>query len=261
MGKFIFLVFVVFASVAKSESYDPFFSPSEIAELQGEIDKLREKQLDLFGCSDNETHAECVARNCKIDLSFVKEGDFDGFWSGLLKLRDEEIKCLSTGTEFGEESGLVIIGLKHLIEDGLFTASETRGIGINHGDSPSQSIFDDIKEELSDGAYRGLPLVEGEKVLFREAISKCWIVDRVTPAAEVAVTITFNLTEDGKVIGESLELVSSTSGDENAVFQAFQAARRAILRCQKDGYDLPREKYQEWQKIEITFDPTGFKLR
>ena len=60
---------------------------------------------------------------------------------------------------------------------------------------------------------------------------------------------------------ESLKFVSSTGGDENAKMQAFQAARRAVLRCQRDGYDLPQEKYLQWQKIQFTFDPTGLWLR
>ena len=39
---------------------------------------------------------------------------------------------------------------------------------------------------------------------------------------------------------------------------AFEAGRRAILRCQRSGYDLPEEKYPLWKRMEITFDPSEF---
>ncbi|MDO7707324.1 MAG: energy transducer TonB, partial [Loktanella sp.] len=42
---------------------------------------------------------------------------------------------------------------------------------------------------------------------------------------------------------------------------AFQAARRAILRCQSGGYQLPADKYDQWKEVEITFDPSGMRLR
>jgi hypothetical protein len=50
-------------------------------------------------------------------------------------------------------------------------------------------------------------------------------------------------------------------GSENATKTAFQAARRAILRCQKDGYKLPVEKYDHWWDIEITFNPEEMRTR
>ena len=46
-----------------------------------------------------------------------------------------------------------------------------------------------------------------------------------------------------------------------AVQTAFQAARRAVLRCEKGGYDLPAEKYEQWKEIEMTFNPDQMRLR
>ena len=39
-----------------------------------------------------------------------------------------------------------------------------------------------------------------------------------------------------------------------------QAARRAILRCQKGGYNLPVEKYEHWREIEMTFNPEKMRI-
>lgn len=40
-----------------------------------------------------------------------------------------------------------------------------------------------------------------------------------------------------------------------AVADAFCAAKRAVLRCGRDGYTLPVEKYDQWRDIELRFDP------
>ena len=65
----------------------------------------------------------------------------------------------------------------------------------------------------------------------------------------------------GRVLGDVRQL-SASGGDANAVSTAFQAARRAILRCQApNGYQLPPEKYDQWKDVVITFDPSGMRLR
>ncbi|MEM9438259.1 MAG: energy transducer TonB, partial [Pseudomonadota bacterium] len=39
------------------------------------------------------------------------------------------------------------------------------------------------------------------------------------------------------------------------------AARRAIIRCGATGFDLPREKYDQWRQIEMTFNPEEMRTR
>ena len=65
---------------------------------------------------------------------------------------------------------------------------------------------------------------------------------------------------DGKVQGD-VRLVSAQGGDASAQRTAFQAARRAILRCQRDGYPLPAEKYDHWKEIEMTFNPERMRVK
>lgn len=74
----------------------------------------------------------------------------------------------------------------------------------------------------------------------------------------LTVEVAFNLDRDGTVRGNDVRLLSS-QGDSSAVGTAFEAARRAILRCQ--GYELPAEKYDEWEEIVITFDSSRMRLR
>ncbi len=106
----------------------------------------------------------------------------------------------------------------------------------------------------------GPPLSGSEQDGFRVAVSRCWNVDTGSEAANVQVTVAFDLSRDGKVSGQVRQIASS-GGSGNAVETAFQAARRAILRCGAKGFDLPAEKYDHWKAVELTFDPSSMRLR
>lgn len=108
---------------------------------------------------------------------------------------------------------------------------------------------------------QGPPLTGSERDGFRVAVNACWNVDPGSEAARVEMTVAFNLTREGRVDG-AVRQVSASGGSDAAQRTAFQSARRAILRCQgQGGYDLPAEKYDQWREVEITFDPTGMRLR
>ena len=59
----------------------------------------------------------------------------------------------------------------------------------------------------------------------------------------------------------SIEMLSASGGSAAAARQAFEAARRAIIRCGASGYDLPTEKYDRWRNIEMTFNPEKMRIR
>jgi hypothetical protein len=107
---------------------------------------------------------------------------------------------------------------------------------------------------------QGPPMTGSEKDSFRLAVNACWNVDPGSEAARATVVVAFDLGQDGRVVGD-VRLVSATGGSDGAQSIAFQAARRAILRCQSSGYRLPPEKYGQWKEVEITFDPSGMRLR
>ena len=106
----------------------------------------------------------------------------------------------------------------------------------------------------------GPPMTGAERDSFRIAVNRCWNVDPGSVAARVTVEVAFNLDREGKVQGGDVRLLSS-QGDSGAVDTAFNAARRAILRCQSGGYQMPADKYDQWQEVVITFDPSGMRLR
>lgn len=124
------------------------------------------------------------------------------------------------------------------------------------------AVADALAEALSaaSSAPQGPPLTGSETEGFRLAVNKCWNVDLGSESARVQVTVAFQLSRDGKV-QNGVRKVAASGGSTAAIEAAFQAARRAILRCGARGYDLPAEKYEHWRDVEITFDPSGMRFR
>lgn len=111
-------------------------------------------------------------------------------------------------------------------------------------------------------APQGPPLTGGEIEGFKLEINRCWNFDPAGLSANVEVTVAFNLTENGMVEGNDVRLIGSQGGEGASVQAAFDAARRAVLRCaiENGGYDLPVEKYSEWQEVNAIFDSSGVRF-
>jgi hypothetical protein len=108
----------------------------------------------------------------------------------------------------------------------------------------------------------GPPMTFGEKEGLRVAVEKCWNVGALsTEALGTAIKVFVDVAEDGKPISGSISLEGFSDGSEAAANQAFEAARRAILRCGEKGFPLPPEKYEEWKELELNFDASGMRMR
>ncbi len=96
----------------------------------------------------------------------------------------------------------------------------------------------------------------------KRAIQNCWNIGSLSDAARfIVVTVEVELDLSGRPIPGSLELLNTTTGPEEARMRAFEAARRAVLRCLNQGYELPRDKYESWRKVEIEFNPEEMRNR
>ena len=113
---------------------------------------------------------------------------------------------------------------------------------------------------IEPAAAQGPPMTGSERDAFRVAVSSCWNVDVGSEAANVTVTVGFELGRDGKVQGD-VRQIGGSGGSDAAISTAYNNARRAILRCQREGFQLPADKYDQWQSVEMTFDPNGMRLR
>lgn len=105
-------------------------------------------------------------------------------------------------------------------------------------------------------APSGPPLSAGEKDALRVAVSQCWNIGSLSSEAlGTTVVIGVNMNQNGTPVTDSIRMISASGGSDAAARRVFDSARRAIILCGARGYDLPAEKYGQWQKIEMTFDP------
>jgi hypothetical protein len=130
----------------------------------------------------------------------------------------------------------------------------------NVNDAAVAAALADALAAVAPDIPAGPPLTGSEREGFRVAVNQCWNVDPGSEAARVTVVVAFSLDQSGRVQGD-VRQVSADGGNASAASIAFQAARRAILRCGAAGYSLPADKYDQWRDVEITFDPSGMRLR
>lgn len=108
----------------------------------------------------------------------------------------------------------------------------------------------------------GPPLSSGEEDALRVSVQRCWNIGSLSSeATRTTVTVSVEMTRDAKPVQSSIRLIGSDGGSDAAVNQAFEAARRAIIRCGLQGYGLPEDKYAHWQTIEMIFNPERMRFR
>lgn len=154
-------------------------------------------------------------------------------------------------TAFEKETFDAAIGAMILAYvQGIFDGEEETGVSeSNKTDDGLESLLDSTLEQSTTSD----PLTLEEKAAIN--FSPCWVVDPGSRYSRVSVTVDLELTPDGKVVPSSMKLISFEGGSEADARIAYQSVRRAILRCQKDGYDLPKDKYDQWRYVSITADP------
>lgn len=117
-------------------------------------------------------------------------------------------------------------------------------------------------ETQADSTPSGPPLTAGEKDALRVAVQQCWNVGSLsTEALNTTVVVGVEMAEDGRPVSGSIRMIDATGGSDAAARQAFEAARRAIIRCGANGFDLPVEKYDHWRDIEMTFNPEKMRIK
>jgi hypothetical protein len=101
-----------------------------------------------------------------------------------------------------------------------------------------------------------------EKSALALQVKQCWNVGSLsTDALQTTVVVAFEMTQDAKPVTSSINMLSSSGGTSSSARQAYDAARRAIIRCGTKGYDLPVDKYDQWREVEITFNPENMRIK
>jgi hypothetical protein len=111
-------------------------------------------------------------------------------------------------------------------------------------------------------APQGPPITSGEKDALRVAVQQCWNVGSLSSEAlRVTVIVGLSVAQTGVPDAGSIRMVDFSDGSEAAARQAFEAARRAIIRCGARGFPLPADKYEQWREMELVFNPNGMRVR
>ncbi len=108
----------------------------------------------------------------------------------------------------------------------------------------------------------GPPMTASEREGLRVAVQQCWNIGSLSSEAMgTTVTVAVEMEQDGRPVISSIRMINAAGGSDAAAQQAFEAARRAIIRCGARGFDLPVEKYAQWRDIEMTFNPERMRIR
>lgn len=113
-----------------------------------------------------------------------------------------------------------------------------------------------------DGLFGIGELTEAERRGVAGQVRRCWNLGSASSEAlHTVVTAGFTMDVFGRPDPASIRPVRSEGGSEASADIAFQLARRAILRCAGEGYDLPVAKYAQWREVQLTFDPERMRMR
>ncbi len=132
-------------------------------------------------------------------------------------------------------------------------------------DALAEALSGEASEEPAPGtgtAPSGPPMTGGEKDALVIAVKQCWNVGALsTDALRTIVTVGVSMEPSGKPVSGSIRMIGYEGGTDASAQQAYEAGRRAIIRCGQNGYPLPPEKYDQWREVEIVFNPEKMRMK
>ena len=132
-------------------------------------------------------------------------------------------------------------------------------------DALAEALAGEASEEPAPGtgtAAAGPPMTGGEKDALVIAVKQCWNVGSLsTDALNTVVTIGVTMEPSGRPVSGSIRMIGYEGGSDASAKLAYEAGRRAIIRCGQNGYPLPPEKFDQWKEVEITFDPEKMRMK
>ena len=106
------------------------------------------------------------------------------------------------------------------------------------------------------------PLAEQFIRGMQRAIAECWNLGALSSAAlSTIVVVEMELTRDGKPIANTIKMLGFEGGDDTSAERAFETALRAIQGCGAQGFDLPKDQFATWRRVELTFNPEKMRVR
>lgn len=137
----------------------------------------------------------------------------------------------------------------------LALAETTHNKANNNEKSGVNSALADALKDVS-VAPLSPPLSIAERQSIVTQIASCWYDPPVpTPQGQGSAFVMFSLAKDGKLVPGSIRFNSIGSWSERDKRLIAEHTRRAIIRCQRGGFDLPPEKYDHWRDLEVSIPP------
>lgn len=118
-----------------------------------------------------------------------------------------------------------------------------------------KALDDALKEAVSVKP----PLTNTEIDRLRQSIYHCWNYPFDGSDPIISITLSVELTEDGTVLEDSIKLIESNKKPSEKILKAYQFAKKALLTCAESGLALPKEKFEHWQTLHLTFDPKSMR--
>ena len=86
------------------------------------------------------------------------------------------------------------------------------------------------------------------------AVAECWNLGALSSAAlSTIVVVELELTLDAKPVANSIKMLGYEGGNDISAEQAFETARRAILSCGAQEFKMPKDQFETWRRVELTF--------
>ncbi|MFC3059517.1 hypothetical protein [Paenirhodobacter populi] len=127
---------------------------------------------------------------------------------------------------------------------------------------PKETATGDWRLHVPRSDRSGPPLTAGEKEAILVDLRRQWNVGSLsTEAMKVSITVQFDMQMNGSPVNSSIRMTAHSGGSGAAAMQAFEAARRAVIRAGADGFPLPAEKYGWWQQLEVVFAPDMMRIK
>ena len=132
---------------------------------------------------------------------------------------------------------------------------------IDLGDSTNVQTADQSRSRV--GLGTGLTISQEDAL--KSDIQRCWNVPAGAQNAEnLLIYLRVHFNPDGTV--RRVEFMDPIRYNSDSFYRAAaDSARRAVEQCQtgtrfdgsyRQGYDLPRDRYDDWRTVRMTFDPS-----
>lgn len=147
----------------------------------------------------------------------------------------------------------------YLVAGGVGVSPPSRNFDVR-GTEEEITVSSDLEPTSPPTSTEGL--TSGELERLRHEVGSCWNVGSLSAnGLETTVVVGLELAPNGVPVPNSVLLLESSGGSAEDVQQAFEAAKRAIVRCGANGFSLPSDKYDHWKRMALTFDPEGLWSR